>query len=289
MESQLKAKTTTPPPPKKRITESIITTEIDGLTISTKVSGSGPPLVFYHGWIGNEDTFGMCHEAFARHFTVYRPAWPGYGGSTPLPHFTFEDFIELGRKYIEKLNLGKITLVGNCLGGNIAMEVVQRYPELIERLILIEVHAYFPKYLYPLLIPKFNAFLYRTVFKTATGFNFLNSFLPLQQSNGNNGWLYTWEGFERTRVESALDFLSAIHRFSKGRFAAYRKTYRTDIPVFYVEGGKSFGPIGEFGKLVHTYFRNLTVISIPESLHNPVVEKPEIFNERVLRALGLEP
>jgi pimeloyl-ACP methyl ester carboxylesterase len=287
MEPQLKAKTIASSP-KTRVTESIITSEIDGLTISTKVSGSGPPLVFYHGWIGNEDTFGMCHEAFARHFTVYRPAWPGYGGSTPLPHFSFEDFIELGRKYIQKLNLGKITLVGNCLGGNIAMEVVARYPELIERLILIEVHAYFPKYLLPLLIPKLNKLIYRTVFKTGTGFNFLNSFLPLQQSNGNNGWLYTWEGFERTRIDSALDFLAAIHRFSKGRFAAYLENYRTEVPVFYVEGGRSFGPIGEFGKLVHIYFKNLTVISIPESLHNPVVEQPEIFNERVLRALGLE-
>jgi pimeloyl-ACP methyl ester carboxylesterase len=287
MELQLRAKTMSSPQ-KRRITESIMTTEIDGLTITTKVSGSGPPLVFYHGWIGNEDTFGMCHEAFARHFTVYRPAWPGYGGSTPLPHFSMEDFIELGRKYIEKLGLGKITLVGNCLGGNIAMEVVYRYPELVERLILIEVHAYFPKYLYPLLIPGVNKLLYRIVFKTGTGFNFLNSFLPLQQSNGNNGWLYTWEGFERTRIESALDFLSAIHRFSKGRFAFYREKYRTEVPVLYVEGGRSFGPIGEFGKLVSTYFKNLTIVSIPESLHNPVVEKPEIFNERVLRALGLE-
>jgi pimeloyl-ACP methyl ester carboxylesterase len=287
MEMRLREKSA-PVVRRKKAAEELIMTEIDGLKISTKISGSGPPLVFYHGWIGNEDTFGMCHEAFARHFTVYRPAWPGYGGSTPLPHFKFEDFIELGRKYIEKLRLGRITLIGNCLGGNIAMEVVQRYPKLIEKLILIEVHAYFPKYLFPLLIPKFNKLLYRAVFKTGAGFNFLNSFLPLQQSNGNNGWLYTWEGFERTSIDSALDFLAAIHRFSKGRFALYRQTYRTDVPVFYVQGGKSFGPIGEFSKLVDTYFKNLTIVSIPESYHNPVVEKPELFNERVLRALGLE-
>ncbi len=287
MEMRLREKSA-PVVRRKKATEEIMMTEIDGLNISTKVSGSGPPLVFYHGWIGNEDTFGMCHEAFARHFTVYRPAWPGYGGSTPLPHFNFEDFIELGRKYIEKLRLGRITLIGNCLGGNIAMEVVQRYPKLIEKLILIEVHAYFPKYLYPLLVPKFNKLLYRAVFKTGAGFNFLNSFLPLQQSNGNNGWLYTWEGFERTSIDSALDFLGAIYRFSKGRYELYRQNYRTDVPVFYVQGGKSFGPIGEFSKLVDTYFKNLTIVSIPESYHNPVVEKPELFNERVLRALGLE-
>lgn len=30
-----------------------------------------------------------------------------------------------------------VTLVGNCLGGNIAMELARLYPDMVERLILI--------------------------------------------------------------------------------------------------------------------------------------------------------
>jgi len=38
---------------------------INRTAISYKKSGAGPSLVFFHGWIGNEDTFGPCHAAKA--------------------------------------------------------------------------------------------------------------------------------------------------------------------------------------------------------------------------------
>ena len=269
--------------------EENIMVDIDGLNISARVSGKGPPLVFYHGWIGNETTFEMCHKDFARHFTVYRPAWPGYGDSVQKTGFSIEDFVEIGRKFIQKLGLKDITLIGNCLGGNVAMEVARTYPELVSRLILIEVHAYFPRYLFPLLVPKVNKLIYRMVFKSTTGFKILNSIMPLQQSDGNNGWLYTWEGFERTDIKSALSFLRAIRQFSKEHGQnEYVKGYRTDVPILYVEGGKTFGPVAEFGNVINKDEMNIEVISIPESYHNPVVEKPELFSKRVLINLGLE-
>ena len=265
------------------------TVDIDGLKISYKKSGSGPPLVFFHGWIGHEDTFALCHEAFARHFTVYRPAWPGYGGSSRMPaKFSFDDFVELGRKFMLKLGLKDVTLIGNCLGGNVAMEFVKRYPEMIKKLILIEVHAYFPKYLLPLVISGLNRFIYIAVFKTSTMFKFLNSFMPIQQSDVQDDWPYVWEGFERTPVRSALIYLKAIYKFAKVHEKLYLDTYRIDTPVIYVEGGRTFGPVGSFGRLAKIYFKNLEIVSIPEGEHNPVCERPEIFNERVLGALGFE-
>jgi pimeloyl-ACP methyl ester carboxylesterase len=259
---------------------------INGSAISYKKSGSGPPLVFFHGWIGNEDTFGLCHAAFARHYTVYRPAWPGYGNSSPWPDLTIEDLVEIGKKFILSMGHTSVTLVGNCLGGNVAMELGRLYPEMVERLILIELYAYFPQYLYVLLVPGFNKVLYRMVFKTRFGFNLLNSFMPLQQTNGNNGRMYIWEGFNRTPVESALGFLKAIRRFSKKILKIHKESYRTNLPVIYIEGGRSFGPVKDFINLARLCFHNLTVVSIPESLHNPVIEQPELFNQRVLKELN---
>ncbi len=260
--------------------------DLDGTTISYKVSGDGPPLVFHHGWIGNEDTFAMCHQGFARYFTVYRPAWPGYGNSTPLKRFSIEDLAELSRLFITNLGLEGAVMVGNCLGGNVAMELARVYPRLISRLVLVEIYQFFPDLYRLLLVPGINGLLYRLLFKTRTGFNLLNNYMPLQMTNGNNGWEYTWEGFLRTHVRSGLEFLRAIYIFSKSRFGRYVDNYRSDIPAIYVSGGKTFGPAAEFGRSVDTLFNDLTVVSIPESMHNPVVEQPEAFQERVLKALG---
>jgi pimeloyl-ACP methyl ester carboxylesterase len=262
------------------------TIDIDDLTISYKISGSGPPLVFFHGWIGHEDTFGLCHEGFGRHFTVYRLAWPGYGGSTPMHGFSIEDFVEVGRKFMEKLGLKDVTLMGNCLGGNVAMEFAERHPEYLSKMILIETHAYFPNYLYPLLTPGLGAFIYWFVFKNMTMFNVLNSFMPLQKKDISDDFPYTWEGFERTRIRSALGFLRAVYKFSKKIGVLYVDNYKVDVPILYVEGGKTFGPVGLFSQKVREHFKNTEIISLPEAEHNPVCEIPEIFNERVLRMMG---
>ncbi|MBM4314819.1 MAG: alpha/beta hydrolase [Deltaproteobacteria bacterium] len=257
-----------------------------GVSISYKKSGSGPPLIFFHGLIGNEDTFGLCHDAFASHFTVYRPAWPGYGNSSPLPDFSIEDLVEIGKNFIQSLGHPSVTLVGNCLGGNVAMELARRYPDMVRRLILIELYAYFPWYFLLLLVSGLNRILYRMVFQTRVCFYLLNSFMPLQQRNGNNGWMYTWEGFNRTPVESALGFLKAIRRFYKKMHPIYVGSYRSSLPVIYVEGGRSFGPVKEFIRLARLCFLYLTVVGVPESLHNPVVEQPNLFCQRILEALN---
>jgi len=267
--------------------ERLMKVDIGNLTISYKISGSGPPLVFFHGWIGNEDTFALCHAGFAKHFTVYRPAWPGYGESSRLKNFTINDFVEIARKFYQKLGLSDVTLIGNCLGGNVAMEFSRRYPTMLKRLILIELHGYFPRYFFPLLIPWANKILYRVIFKSTTGFHLLNSYLPLQEKNGDDTWRYTQEGFNRTPVESALTYIKAIYDFGKDKGMTYYETFKTEVPIIYVKGGRTFGPVAAFNDIVERHFENTIVISIPESLHNPVVEKPAIFNDRVLAALGL--
>lgn len=260
--------------------------DLNGVNLSYKVSGSGPPLVFHHGWIGNEDTFAMCHQGFAQYFTVYRPAWPGYGDSSPMSKFSIEDLAELSRLFITRLGLRNPVMVGNCLGGNVVMELARVCPRLISRMVLVEIYAFFPGMYKLLLVPGINSLLYRLLFKTRTGFDLLNNYMPLQMTNGNNGWEYTWEGFLRTHVESGLEFLRAIYLFSQSRFGRYVENYRSDIPTIYVSGGKTFGPAAEFGRSVDMLFSDLDVVAIPESMHNPVVECPEFFQTRVLDALG---
>jgi len=262
---------------------------LKGKKISYKVNGTGPPLVFVHGWIGNEDSFEFCRDAFGHYYTIYSIAWPGYGGSEYAPGFTIEGLVELLKSFINELQLGQVTLAANCLGGNVAMEFIRLYPEMVKQLILVEVHAYFPKYLYLGLIPGVSRFLFWLLVKNRVGIQFLNMFFSFQKNDENQRRLYIQEGFQRTPINSAMTFLKAIYRFSKKVEAFYLENYRTDVPVIYVEGGETFGPVADFKNLVNTYFQNLQVVSIPESIHNPVSETPELFNERVLRLLGHEP
>jgi pimeloyl-ACP methyl ester carboxylesterase len=275
-----------PSMPLSDLQETSLCALIDKSHISYKKSGSGPPLVFFHGWIGNEDTFAPCHSAFAHHYTVYRPAWPGYGKSPPLSDFSIEDLVEIGRHFILATGHPSVTLVGNCLGGIIAMELLRRYPKIVERLVLIEMYDFIPWYLHLLLIPHLNVLLYRLLLNSAAGFRFLNSLLTIRYTGDSKGMGYVEEGFQRTPARTAIDFLKAVKRFEKKYRPLYREQYQTDVATIYVEGGRNFKPISAFRESVHKYFRNLIIVSIPESLHLPIAEQPNLFSARVLPQLG---
>lgn len=256
---------------------------INGYSISFKKSGAGPPLVVFHGWIGDEDTFAPCHAAFAQHYTVYRPAWPGYGKSSPLPNFSIGDFVEIGRHFILATGNTPVTLVGNCLGGVVAVELIRLYPELVKQLILIEMYDYMPWYMHFLLIPNLNVFLYNQLFKNTAHFRILNRLLTTKFVREGKAMRYTEEGFHRTDAQTAIDFLKAVKGFED---KLYREQYRTDIATIYVEGGRSFKPISAFRETAIKYFNNLTIVSMPESLHMPIAEQPEHFSANVLHHLG---
>ena len=197
-----------------------------------------------------------------------------------------EDLVEIGRNFILALGDPPVTLIGNCLGGNIAMELLRRYPEIVKRLVLIEMYDFMPWYLHLLLIPHLNVLLYRLLLNSTIGFRFLNRLLTIRFTGDGNGMRYIEEGFHRTPARTAIDFLKAVKCFEKKYRPLYREQYRTDIATIYVEGGRNFKPISAFRLTAHTYFRNLTVVSIPESLHIPITEQPELFSARVLSHLG---
>jgi hypothetical protein len=97
---------------------------------------------------------------------------------------------------------------------------------------------------------------------------------------------YIEEGFHRTSAGTAIAYLKAVKRFEMRYRPLYREQYRTDVETIYVEGGRNFKPISAFRETAQTYFRNLNVVSIPESLHIPIAEQPELFSARVLLHLG---
>ncbi|MRR14956.1 MAG: alpha/beta hydrolase [Deltaproteobacteria bacterium] len=256
---------------------------VNRCSVSYKKGGSGPPLIFFHGWVGDEDAFSPCSDAFARHFTVYTPAWPGYGRSSCLTNIRVEDMVEIARRLILAADRPPVTILGSCLGGAVAIELVRLYPELVERLILVEVYDYLPWYMYPLLVPHLNLFIYNRVFKSRTGFRILNRLLTTKFSSNEGGMRYVADGFLNTNGKAALDFLKAVKRFER---QLCRERYHSNVPTIYVQGGKSFKPLQEFKKTAVRFFRNLTVVSMPESLHVPIAEQPELFSAKVLHLLG---
>ncbi|MCQ4088292.1 alpha/beta fold hydrolase [Saccharibacillus sp. JS10] len=99
------------------------------------VQGTGSPLVLLHGAFCNLDVWDEHVELLARSFTVIRYDQRGSGRSDVI-NSTFSHHIDL-KQILDTLDLPRVSIVGSCTGGAIALDFALAYPEYVEQLILV--------------------------------------------------------------------------------------------------------------------------------------------------------
>jgi pimeloyl-ACP methyl ester carboxylesterase len=112
--------------------------DIGGVSLEGSIAGDGRPLLFLHGG----DYFAQNRaflERLARHWRVFAPRHPGFGGSGRPDGFrTIHDLAYLYLDMIEQHGLDDAVLVGSSFGGWIALEMCVRSIERVGRLVLVD-------------------------------------------------------------------------------------------------------------------------------------------------------
>lgn len=96
--------------------------------------GSGEPLVLLHGLFGALSNFGDLIEHFKTTHRVVVPILPLF--DLDIFHTSVGGLEKHVQRFIETLNLHHIHLLGNSLGGHVALVHVLKHPERIKSLIL---------------------------------------------------------------------------------------------------------------------------------------------------------
>src|SRR4028119_1549430 len=113
--------------------------EIDGLTIRYLAAGEGPPLVLLHGAGDNSLDWRWVLRALARKHRVYAPDLPGSPDSASPPADYSPAFFErFAAGFLDVLGIGRATLVGNSLGGLIALRLALSEPARVRALVLVD-------------------------------------------------------------------------------------------------------------------------------------------------------
>ena len=107
--------------------------------ISTAQAGEGPTVIAIHGLGASKASFLPTLEAMAGDFRVVAMDLPGFGDSDkPLGapyHAPF--FARAVVALLDALGEDRAHLIGNSLGGRVALEVGLRHPERVDRLGLL--------------------------------------------------------------------------------------------------------------------------------------------------------
>ena len=112
---------------------------LHGHDVGYRMAGEGPAVVLIHGMAGSSLTWREVMPLLARSHTVIAPDLPGHGESAkPLGDYSLGAYASgLRDLIVGALGIEKATLVGQSLGGGVAMQLAYQHPELCERLVVV--------------------------------------------------------------------------------------------------------------------------------------------------------
>ena len=99
--------------------------------------GEGKPVIFLHGILGTHSQWIPFVKDFSDCRLIF-PDLPNHGRSFHIPSMNYDEFAKILHEWILSLNINNITLVGHSFGGKVAVKLFQNYPNLFQKLILID-------------------------------------------------------------------------------------------------------------------------------------------------------
>jgi pimeloyl-ACP methyl ester carboxylesterase len=120
--------------------------EIDGLRINYIKTGTGEPVLILHGWGASMETIMPIVNTLKKDHTVFALDLPGFGKSQE-PEEVFGSFCyaDMVKEFMDRLIPGKLSLVGHSFGGKLAIILSSKYPDLFQRVVLIDSAGLIPK------------------------------------------------------------------------------------------------------------------------------------------------
>jgi len=102
------------------------------------------PVVLIHGFMGMAYDWRFNIQELGQHFSVYALDLPGFGYSDkPMNYdYTSNGYTEFIASFLNAYGIERAVLVGNSMGGQIALMACLKYPERVAGLVLIDAGGY---------------------------------------------------------------------------------------------------------------------------------------------------
>ncbi|HOO74082.1 MAG: alpha/beta fold hydrolase [Thermotogae bacterium] len=117
--------------------------KIDGKIIKVKNTdifyrsqGEGKPVIMIHGNFGSSRWFKKVMNI--KGYTVYAPDLPNFGFSGRIKDADIDIYADYIKSFMEELKIEKALIVGHSLGGAVAQSLAYRYPEKVEKMLLVD-------------------------------------------------------------------------------------------------------------------------------------------------------
>lgn len=244
-----------------------------------KEFGSGSPIIILHGLFGFSDNWQTIAKALSEQHLVVTPDLRNHGRSPHANSHTYLEMAEDLRAFMEAQWMFSATVMGHSMGGKVAMQLALHYPEMVERLIVVD------------MAPGAAEDNHSDIFKALLGLN-----LSDIQTRAEI------ESYLATRIEEVGTrqfLLKNITRDTDGRFSWKMNLpvlwkHFSDIlapvsgppfhkPTLFVRGARSHYLKDSDFPLIQSLFPRAEIVTIPDAGHWVHADQPAALLE-VLRA-----
>ncbi|MCJ7516079.1 MAG: alpha/beta hydrolase [Dehalococcoidia bacterium] len=118
--------------------------KVNNLNIHVWQIGHGIPVVLLHGFMGMAYDWRFNIPEIGKQFSVYALDLPGFGYSDKPLNFdyTSDGYADFLVSFLNANNISRAVLIGNSMGGQIALMACLKFPERVAGLVLIDSGGY---------------------------------------------------------------------------------------------------------------------------------------------------
>jgi pimeloyl-ACP methyl ester carboxylesterase len=258
-------------------------------TISTLTMGDGHPVLLIHGLGGTRASMFETASALSRRYRVHAVDLPGFGSSSKPArgHYNARWFAEILTGLLDELQIPAAHLVGNSMGGRIAIEMGMRSPQRVTSLgLLCPAVAWIRRDFHPivrLLRPEFGMLPHQFT-RSMVAKQFWGIFYDRDAIDPAVGEVIVDE-FRRIYHTAAARyaFLSSARNIYLdrpfGRNGFYPRLADLEPPALFIWGSHDPLVPPSFARYVEKWLPSAQQVTLEQTGHLPQVERPEQTNE----------
>ncbi len=248
------------------------------INLHSAVLGEGKPLLILHGFLGMGDNWKTLGNKFAdAGFQVHLLDLRNHGRSPHSEEMNYEVMARDINEYCSHNNLKNILLLGHSMGGKVTMQVAGTFPDLVEKLIVVDIS---PKYYAPhhqQILEGLAALENVKLTSRSEAEEILESFI---KDDGTRLFLLKnlyWKTKGKLALRLNLEVLSDnIEEVGE----ALPSEIHFEAPTLFIKGEKSGYITKEDEDMILHHFPNAEIVSIPGAGHWVHAEKmPEFYSE----------
>ncbi|WP_299059970.1 alpha/beta fold hydrolase [uncultured Polaribacter sp.] len=107
--------------------------------LHSTIKGIGKPLLILHGYFGMSDNWKTLGNQFSEEFQVHLIDQRNHGRSFHEDEFNYDVLVEDLYNYLQHYQLEKVHIIGHSMGGKTAMLFAVTHPELVDKLIVVDI------------------------------------------------------------------------------------------------------------------------------------------------------